>query len=513
MSNRITQVFLIAMIWCGGTQAAELPSVEKLIQSHDANSDGKLQADEVKGSSVARQFSRWDVDGDGFVNDSDIIKFRAKFGIRANGTKITDSPKTPGAPTTRKPATPSVIKMLPIPAANELQRADSTTTLSPSERKNSAYILKTVRHQASGNRYVVMTDHHEPEYLDPLHRLVKHYNGILIQVENLATLHLDRAKSKALLASLQSSKPKFVAIASRLKSLRENMVLHLWELLAQIDEDPQLDAYPGFLVASTAEGLARLVDQSIHYVPRSKNSLKPMAISQVSSQTELRSLQKAAILRRQFADHGLQTPIAAVYSPKATGAPKLNGDQVWNLVTTNSDRFVRSFDDELGRTLRAANLLVMHGHGSPGMSCSVDISAIPEDCSGKLLLTGSCFSASPQQSDMAPMREAPGGYAMTNKDAFVLRAIDNGAVATFGHMRLSQGFPHLYTVLESWMLGETIGQSYQQLINGLIEKSRLYSRTLIMDTKTLKGKRSKQGVLLYVLIGDPALQPLVNMLN
>ncbi len=43
---------------------------------------------------------------------------------------------------------------------------------------------------------------------------------------------------------------------------------------------------------------------------------------------------------------------------------------------------------------------------------------------------------------------------MTNEDAFVLRAIDSGAVAAFGHMRLSQGFPHLYTVLESWTRGE-----------------------------------------------------------
>ncbi|PHR95017.1 MAG: hypothetical protein COA78_31000 [Blastopirellula sp.] len=505
MFNRIPQVFLIAVIWCGGTQAAELPSVEKLIQDHDTNGDGKLQANEVKQSSIARQFPRWDVDGDGYVNDSDIIKFRAKFGIRADGSKVTDSP--------RKPATPSAIKMLPIPAVNELQRADSTTTLSPSERKNSAYILKTVRHQAGGNRYVVLTDYHESEYLKPLHRLVKHYDGVLLEVDDLATLHLDRSKTNALLANLRSSKPKYVAIAPRLKSLRENMLLHVWELLAQIDKDPQLDAYPGFLVASTADGLARLVDQSIHYVPRSKELLKAMAISQVSSQTELRSLQKAAILRRQFADHGLQMPIAAVYTPRAVGAPKLNGDQVWNLVTTNKDRFVRSFDDELGRTLQAANLVVMHGHGSPGMSCSVDISAIPEDCRGKLLLTGSCFSASPLKSDMAPMREAPGGYAMTNKDAFVLRAIDSGAVATYGHMRLSQGFPHLYTVLESWMRGETIGQSYQQLINGLLEKSRLDSRALVMNAKALKGKRSKQGVLLYVLIGDPALQPLVKMLD
>ena len=124
MIYRITQVFLVAVICCVGTNAAELPSVKMLIQDHDTNGDGKLEAVEVKKSSIAKQFSRWDVDGNGFVDDSEIIKFRAKFGIKADGTLAT-----------RKPATPSEIKMLPIPSVSELQRADSTTTLSPSERK------------------------------------------------------------------------------------------------------------------------------------------------------------------------------------------------------------------------------------------------------------------------------------------------------------------------------------------------------------------------------------------
>ena len=102
---------------------------------------------------------------------------------------------------------------------------------------------------------------------------------------------------------------------------------------------------------------------------------------------------------------------------------------------------------------------------------------------------------------------------MTDEDAFVLRAIDCGAIATFGHMRFSYGFSHLYPVLESWMRGETIGQSYQQLINGLIEKNQFDSSALVMDATTLKGKMPKQNVLLYVLVGDPALQPLVKMMD
>ena len=498
MLIRIMRWLLVAMLACSSARAQQLPSVKKLIADHDANGDGKLAADEVKGSTFARQFSRWDFDADGFVKSAEIIRFRARYGIAPDGSKI---------------GVPPNARMLPVPAVDELKRADASTQLARSERRNSAYVLKTSRHLANGDRYVVVTDHHELAFLDPLHRLVKHYGGTLLKVENLSTLHLNPNAAKSLLVELQSTNPKFVAVAPRIESLRENMLLQVWELLAQIDEDPQLDAYPGILVASTSDGLARLVDQSIGYRPRSRKSLVPMAISQVPSRTELRSLQKAAILRRQFKSLGMKTPIVAVYTSQATGAPHLDGESVWSLATTTGKRFVRSFSGKLGVTLRSANLVIMHGHGSPGMSCSVSVSAIPRDCSGKLLLTGSCYSASPKVSDLAKLREAPGGYAITAEDAFVLRAIDSGAVSTFGHMRLSSGFPHLYPVLESWMRSETIGQSYQQLINGLLERNRLDSRDLVMDTATLEKRQPKQNVLLYVLIGDPALQPLEKLID
>ena len=61
MLKRVHFGMLIAMIWCGGALAAQLPSVEKLIEDHDANGDGKLEASEVKGASFAKQFPRWDV--------------------------------------------------------------------------------------------------------------------------------------------------------------------------------------------------------------------------------------------------------------------------------------------------------------------------------------------------------------------------------------------------------------------------------------------------------------------
>ena len=53
---------------------------------------------------------------------------------------------------------------------------------------------------------------------------------------------------------------------------------------------------------------------------------------------------------------------------------------------------------ELTEALAASNLIIMHGHGIPGMSCSVDNRGLPTDLSNKILLTGSCFSAVPQAS-------------------------------------------------------------------------------------------------------------------
>ena len=102
------------------------------------------------------------------------------------------------------------------------------------------------------------------------------------------------------------------------------------------------------------------------------------------------------------------------------------------------------------------------------------------------------------------MREAPGGYSVQKRDAFILRAIDRGAVVAFGHQRLSSGFPHLYPVLDAWLQGQTVGQGYQQLLNGLITLSDIKSGGFVIREAS---KRPSQNLFLYVVIGDPALQP------
>lgn len=173
---------------------------------------------------------------------------------------------------------------------------------------------------------------------------------------------------------------------------------------------------------------------------------------------------------------------------------------------TRGGEFIESFSKKLSDQFNESNLIIMHGHGVPGMSCSVDIQGIPKNLQGKVLMTGSCFSASPKKSDLPEMREAPGGYAVEKRDSFVLRAVDQGAVVAFGHQRLSSGFPHLYPVLESWLQGSTVGEGYQELLNGLINLKGVRSGDFVIREQT---KRPSQNVLLYVVVGDPALQPFV----
>ena len=168
---------------------------------------------------------------------------------------------------------------------------------------------------------------------------------------------------------------------------------------------------------------AALIEQSLKHDSVSHKDLKPLAVSQVLTNVETRSLQKAAMLRKHFRKSNLETPIVAVYGNKATTAPRLEGTQVWNLKAPGAGKFIESFSSDLSDKFDESNLIIMHGHGVPGMSCSVDNQGIPADLHGKVLMTGSCFSASPRKSDLPEMRDAPGGFTVEKRDAFILKAL------------------------------------------------------------------------------------------
>ena len=403
-------------------------------------------------------------------------------------------------------------QQLTIPAIEDVPRLDRRSPRPPvAVLRNSAFALKLKSHSVAGHKYVVLTDHQEEAYLSSLQRLAKHRQGVLLKVEDLTQLPKQASKRTELKKRLLDAQVKYLAIAPRATSFRENTLLALWEVLTTLDADPQLDVYPGILLGSTPKSLARLVQQSIDHQPKTVNTLKPLAISQVRTRSELRSLQKAGILRNVFQSYGIETPVVAIYTPEAKGAPELKGSRVWNIYTKGPREFVKKFPEQPAQALQESSLVVMHGHGIPGMSCSVDIDAIPLDFPGKIILSGSCFAAAPAKSDLPAMSRAPGGYTVSKRPAFATQCVDQGAIVFFGHMRLSSGFPHLYPVLEQWMAGKTVGESYQQLINGIIGMRGYRSGKFIVPDPARAERRLAQNTALYVVLGDPALVPVARL--
>ncbi|MEC7567312.1 MAG: hypothetical protein VX738_16640 [Planctomycetota bacterium] len=394
-----------------------------------------------------------------------------------------------------------------IPDIRDLPRIEKGSPRPPTAiLRNSAFILKLHEHAPLGDGYVIITDHQVPDFLEPLEQLAAHRKGTVIQIEDLGKVY-DEETSRLLRKQLLEHKPQYVAVAPRLESYRENMLLGLWELFSTLDDDKYLDVFPGILLASSAESFQSLIQRTMEYKSIAQTDLKPMAISQVPSNRESRSLQKAGVLRNVFGDFGLETPIVAIYTPTATEAPKLEGNLVWNIQLKDKGNFVKKFAPPAMAALTNASLVVMHGHGIPGMSCSVDIDGIPVNSNNQVVLSGSCFAAAPTKTDFPRMTRAPGGYNVAPRQAFATRYIDRGATVFFGHMRLSSGFPHLYPVLEQWTAGKSVGEAYQQLVNGIIDMRGFGpGRFVVSDPGTSTGS-IPQNTLLYVIFGDPALIP------
>jgi hypothetical protein len=395
-----------------------------------------------------------------------------------------------------------------IPAISDLPRIDRQSPRpAMAILRNSAFILKLKHHAPLGGGYVIITDHTDDQYIAALRDLAEYRRAKIIHVPDLGEIYQTDILT-TVRKQLMDLKPQFVAIAPRLESYRENMLLGMWELLSTLDDDKYLDAYPGVLLASDAKSFAALIQRSIKFQSITQKQLKPMAISQVPSNQESRSLQKAGILRNVFSTYGLQTPTIAIYTPTADDAPHLSGSQTWNIQMKNKGDFIKKFEPAAATALAEASLVIMHGHGSPGMSCSVDIDGILTRSNNQLVLSGSCFAAAPVKTDFPKMTRIPGGYAVTPRQSFSTRYIDRGATVFFGHMRLSSGFPHLYPVLEKWMQGKSVGESYQQLVNALMDM-RGFGPGKFVVTEAAPGQRGvPQNTLLYVIIGDPALIPL-----
>ena len=71
-----------------GYAQGQQPPVTEIYKNHDGNKDGLLEAGEVTGSRYARQFPRWDVNGDQKVSPQEVIAFRKRFGIAAKSHQL-----------------------------------------------------------------------------------------------------------------------------------------------------------------------------------------------------------------------------------------------------------------------------------------------------------------------------------------------------------------------------------------------------------------------------------------
>ncbi|MDR3616890.1 MAG: hypothetical protein P4L53_25255 [Candidatus Obscuribacterales bacterium] len=379
------------------------------------------------------------------------------------------------------------------------------------------FVLQGVPHETLGEGYVIITDHQEPAYLDPLGELKKYHNGTLIQIPDLSRLDSDPAVAKILLQKLVAAQPRYVAIAPRTQSFRENVLLSLWSVFSRLDKSGQIAVFPGWLIAPDAISFKQLIDRSLQFKPLSGPSLHPMIIAQVPGPRAggTRAVAKASLLQKYLGQIGCPTDALILKTNAAVRAgietPVFDAQKaVLNVGST----FLQDFPDTPKSQLSAANLLLLFGHGIPGMTCSIDVGAFKNvPFNNKIVLCGSCFCTSPVHSDFDSTPEqvydAPGANsARQTGEQFAGRAIANGAALFYGQMDTNGGFPELYVVLSNLLQGRCAGDSYQRLLNNRIVASGLQPEEFVLRNAGDNQAKNRRTELLYVLIGDPALCPI-----
>ncbi len=418
-----------------------------------------------------------------------------------------------GSAAAQSPVSVGGLDVVPI---EKIKRADKETRLSPEEAQSRMFILKTAPHPTIGDAYVIVTDHADDGYGRAIERLAKHHSGSVIRLEDLTEIARDAQARDKLRNQLIAARPRYVAVAPRLASYRENLLLSMWEVLTSLDADPQLDALPGILIAPSEAAFAALVDRSINYQPRAAHDVRPLVIGQVGDDQSImgqRSLQKVEILKKHFARYGLKTSsiITRVF-PSPTAEKDEASDERWIVAAAGPRRFITALPAPAKQALDQSSVVLMFGHGVPGMTCSLDVKAFQNvTMNDNVVLCGSCFSAAPLESDFPAMRRGPGGMEIRNdRERFLMRTIENGAIVAYGHMRENSGFPHLYPVLESWIEGLSVGEGYQRLLNAIIDMDGFSPGQFILTAADTDNRRAvmRRTGLLYVIVGDPALVPL-----
>lgn len=388
---------------------------------------------------------------------------------------------------------------LEIPSLENLHRVRTVEDQKKVNIQDNFVSLATDGANAVGENYTILTDHREGAYLASLEKLQRHHQGEVVQVPDLSLLYASEKERSKLKTQLRQT--KYLAIAPRSDSFRENTVLALFQVLTELDSDSEIDVFPSFLIASSPEKLAEIVAQAIAYKPVAVGEIQPVAISLVDSKQRINSLQKAGYFRKFFAKQGKETPTYLVYLPRAHDAPSLGHDLIWYRQLERKKNIVRKLPAPFAEHFRRSHLVLMHGHGTVGESCRIATEALDENLGGKVVLSGSCFSAAPENFDW-PLDKRD---QFSDSTSFSIKALEQGAVTSFGHMRLSNGFRYLHPVFEELYAGGSNGEAYHKLLNAAFKFRPMASAQKLGPLA--EGRKPIQNSLLYILLGDPALRP------
>lgn len=404
-------------------------------------------------------------------------------------------------------AAPSFDEVVPtVFTHNDILRVNSSREVPQDHNGSRAFTFNSHLNVPAGSGYVIVTDC-DAEALASLNRLAQFRSAQIIKLRDLRNLARMPEARNFLLRRLRETNPAYVAFAPRVESFSENTLLSFWQILLSYGEG-KLTVYPGLLVGRNAEDLDSLISRSIANKSFTVDKLNPVVISQAAGQSEggLRAVKKAAVIEEIFQGLGQPCPGLVVRAPGAVPQvfPKIGS---LGTIAVTGGGPLKSVPPNAVDALGQARMIVLFGHGSPGMSCSVGVQAfdgiaMPND----IVLCGSCFSSTPVVSDL--MTKSNG----QRPDSLVFHSLRNGASVFFGHMHENSGFPQLFVAFESLMKGESVGQSYQRVLNCLFADCRVPAQNFILTDDELADPDGKavnaRNNLMFVMVGDPAAVPI-----
>ena len=399
---------------------------------------------------------------------------------------------------------------LVIPTPDQIPRVKPGQRPTIEARRMSCWVQDTKAHKPLGKTYVVLTDVQDQESTKAVEKLLVHHKGELIKLDSLKNLSSDPKAREKLRLQLIKLKPQYVAVVPQLQSYRENTLLALWDVFTRLDEDRYLDVYPGVLVASDAASLSKLIERSIGY-DAAKQSKNFFGISQIFD-PGYKSFQKIEVLKGSLKKAGYTSANLTINSipglENRAGFPAVPGKNHWVLQGSRRSP-VAKLPEPARKKLEKSSLTMLFGHGVPGRVVGMEVNALNKvNLSNQIILSGCCYSGVGTATDCAMAGPVAGSLDPKLK-RFSLTMIDRGAVSVFCHMRLNMGFPHVYPMLESYLANRSLGESYQRLINALIEGQGGFTpQWYTQQTPTRSPQSRKMNQLLYMQIGDPALVPI-----